>query len=403
VCPFLDHAEDETTLGRVRFWHIPGILHTPETGYYLKNYVGYASGGQREQSASGGLATWMLIKLLTRKCVDGVVCVVPGRQNNLFEYKLCREPSEVQSAARSAYHPVEISGLLKMMRKVHGRYAVTCLPCVAKALRLACISDRVLESRIAYIVGLVCGQTKSRLFAEYCAAASGGEPKYLKSIQFRKKTPKDYSQMGYECTFIQNGCEERRPVIGWKEGYGKVWNNFAFTPNPCLFCDDIFAETADICLMDAWLPEYSKESLGTSIVLLRNTELLALVEEGAASGELLLSPISVQRVVESQSYQVLNKRRLILTRMIHSKNAKHVPRKRIHLFTKPSWIEQIQEKKRLCIQADSPELWRNRRTLEEFILTVEQMERLPLLLQLIQRFLGFMGRIARYFIRILKG
>lgn len=38
----------------------------------------------------------------------------------------------------------------------------------------------------------------------------------------------------------------------------------------CDFCDDVFAETADIALGDAWLPEYVQDGNGTNVVVTRN-------------------------------------------------------------------------------------------------------------------------------------
>lgn len=55
----------------------------------------------------------------------------------------------------------------------------------------------------------------------------------------------------------------------WDEGVGIAWNNRWVTPNACNFCDDVFAELADVCVMDAWLPEYSRDSRGTNLLISR--------------------------------------------------------------------------------------------------------------------------------------
>lgn len=33
-------------------------------------------------------------------------------------------------------------------------------------------------------------------------------------------------------------------------------------PRACNYCDDVFAECADVTCMDAWLPEYSQDHRG---------------------------------------------------------------------------------------------------------------------------------------------
>ena len=50
-----------------------GIKYLSETGYYLDSYVGY-SNEFRQSSASGGMATWLLTKLLKEGIVDYVIC-----------------------------------------------------------------------------------------------------------------------------------------------------------------------------------------------------------------------------------------------------------------------------------------------------------------------------------------
>lgn len=54
------------------------MKYLPETGYYLDSYVGY-SNEFRQSSASGGMATWLLTRLLKEGIVDYVVCPTPRK------------------------------------------------------------------------------------------------------------------------------------------------------------------------------------------------------------------------------------------------------------------------------------------------------------------------------------
>jgi coenzyme F420-reducing hydrogenase beta subunit len=40
----------------------------------------------------------------------------------------------------------------------------------------------------------------------------------------------------------------------------------------------VLAETADVTVGDAWLPEYIKDGLGTNIITIRSPEILAIFE-----------------------------------------------------------------------------------------------------------------------------
>lgn len=397
VCPFQDHEENEDTLAAKYFGDIDGIHHTPEIGYYLQSFVGYANGNYRERGASGGVTSWMLTALLRQNQIDGVVCVLPSvGDKQLFQYSICRSPQEIMGSARSVYYPVELSEVLSRIRKEPGRYAVTCLPCVAKALRLACLHDPILKERITFIIGLACGQNKSRLFTEYCAAASGGKIDELSQISFREKIPDEYSKMSFKCSFGENGTRRDRYVRGWQDGFGKVWSNCAFTLRPCLFCDDVFAETADAVLMDAWLPEYDNEWLGTNIVLLRNPSLLELILAGLKEGELLLSYTNIQQVIASQYTQLANKRRAILARLRFAKRSgSSIPSKRTLLCAKPTWVESAHAGKQLRIQSVSAQLWLERKSREHFLYELAQLEKLPWYLELAMAVSSFSHRISR--------
>jgi len=53
-------------------------------------------------------------------------------------------------------------------------------------------------------------------------------------------------------------------TVFWKEGMREVWTNGFFKLNACNFCDDIFAELADVVFMDAWIDPYIYDSKGTN-------------------------------------------------------------------------------------------------------------------------------------------
>jgi coenzyme F420-reducing hydrogenase beta subunit len=166
VCPFYNNQDNEDTLGKKLFTKTSGIKHTPETGYYIDSFVGYSNiKSHRENGASGGLATWTLEKLLTDNLVDHVACVSPNNDpEKLFKFKICNSPEEVRECSRSCYYPVETSGVVRHILQNEGRYAIIGLPCVCKAIRLAMQLSPKLERRIKFVLGLVCGQTKSKFF-----------------------------------------------------------------------------------------------------------------------------------------------------------------------------------------------------------------------------------------------
>lgn len=308
VCPFATSEENEDTIGERLYGAVPGIRHRSETGYYLAAYVGYSE-RHRPTSASGGMATWLLEALLAEGIVNHVICVAPtGDPERLFAFQVFDTPEDVRTGAGSAYYPVEMSGVIRQVLEVPGRYAVTGLPCFLKAIRLAQQRNKKLRERIVVTVGLVCGQLKSRQFTDYVAALAGvrGE---VTGVRYRGKSP-DQPVSNYHYVFTTADGEERR--ILWTEGIAEAWGNRWFTPEACNYCDDVFAECADVTCMDAWLPEYSRDSRGTSLLLVRSPAVREVLERGQGA---CLEPIPVERVVQSQGGVVAIKRQHLAYRL----------------------------------------------------------------------------------------
>ena len=85
-----------------------------------------------------------------------------------------------------------------------------------------------------------------------------------------------------------------------------------FTPNACNYCDDVFAECADVTCMDAWLPEYSKDSRGTSLMLVRSPLVERVISRGQGAQ---LEHISIDHVVRSQGGVLAIKRQHLRYRL----------------------------------------------------------------------------------------
>lgn len=329
-CPFGNQDENEDTIALGLFAQQSGIQHTKETGYYLSSYVGFSNvNGHRAHGSSGGLATWLLEKLLADQLVDHVICVRPvENEDTFFKFDVFTDPLDVRSASRSSYYPNHLSDVIQYVLNHPGRYAVTGLPCYLKALRLACAKIPKLRARIVYYIGLVCGQLPSAYFVDYMAAKLGIEASTICKVQFRVK---DYKRPGndFGLAVAYQGKEQRdQKVIYWSEGMGRIWWQGYFNHNACNYCDDIFAEVADVVFMDAWLKGYVEQSEGFSIALLRNREIEKLFIDGSAS-ELSLKEISIEDVIASQRSALVKKRSDLADRLKLVEKKAYVPRKRI--------------------------------------------------------------------------
>jgi coenzyme F420 hydrogenase subunit beta len=141
------------------------------------------------------------------------------------------------------------------------------------------------------------------------------------AVRYRGKSP-DQPAINYHYVFTAADGEERK--IFWNEGISEAWTNRWFTPAACNYCDDVFAECADVTCMDAWLPEYSQDSRGTSLVLVRSPAVREVLERGQG---VRLDPIPVERVIQSQAGVVAVKRRHLAYRLYLDREG--APKKRV--------------------------------------------------------------------------
>lgn len=333
VCPFSDRACNETELARRLFGG--HCKHRDEMlGWWFSTYVGFVRDDSiRQRASSGGIGRWLLAALLRQKLVDACIHVRGntdlGTGRLLFEYTVSRSTDEVLSSARSAYCPVEMSAVLKYVLDVDGRYVITGVPCFIKAIRLLQNHVPVLAKRIVFTMGLFCGHLKSRFYAEMLAWQLGVSPTELRWIDFRDKSVSQTAKdKGIVASGIGGGTPKGPRVVG--DLFGAEYGLGFFQYPACDYCDDIAAETADVVVGDAWLPEYIADPRGTSIVVVRRPEIDQLLLDGESRGELRISPIDPARIVESQAGAYRHRREGLAYRIyLDEKAGRWHPRKRV--------------------------------------------------------------------------
>lgn len=332
VCPFADNEDNEDTIAARLFGRQERVRHRPETGYYLQCATGYVNNEEaRLASTSGGIIVWLAGEMLSSGKVGSVALVGPGADGeNLFEYQLIRNRADLYKCRKSRYYPVEISGIIGKIKETNEKVLFIGLPCFIKAMRLAMKVDYVLKERIAYTIGLFCGHLKTRHYAAYLSRCCGVRERDIKTVDFRKKVPgRPANKYAFE-VFIQNGGKEEHKQIMMQDVWAGSWSNNLFMLDACEYCDDIMAETADVSVGDAWLPECVKDYRGTSIVISRRKDILEMLKAGVEKGELLLKETSVEKVIQSQAGAVRQRREGLQYRLyLSARKGQWRPRKRV--------------------------------------------------------------------------
>ena len=336
VCPFYQKDSFEDALNRKIYADLPN--QSGDFAKFLNTYEFYKKDeAQRLSSASGGAGNFIFNALFENGLIDYAICAqgvdsaslgasqsaamvqdatepqsASAPQNlernshasqnleqsqgvALFKFAVIKSAGELERTKKSAYYPLSLDEALKFIAAHDGAYAISALPCFAKALRLICEKNRRIKSRVKFIIGLVCGQSKSVNFARKLANNAFGEDVSLASADFRHKIA-GASAMSFGFKF--RDARGREAVDDRGSSAELYWSSRAFTPLACNCCVDVFAKCADAVLMDAWLSPQVGDFRGSSLVITRDERIDELFKN---SGEFCetISPALVQSSQQS--------------------------------------------------------------------------------------------------------
>ncbi|MCG7489692.1 Coenzyme F420 hydrogenase/dehydrogenase, beta subunit C-terminal domain [Vibrio sp. Of14-4] len=305
VSPYLNSKLSVCDVARTLFSRYENIKNDVRIGYYQSLFVGYVKEGEyRVNASSGGMGTWIFKELFEKGLIDGVIHVKENpdkKSSTLFKYGISKTIEEIKSGAKTKYYPVELSEVLDLVKNCKGKYAIVGIPSFIESIRLLALNDTIIKDRIIFTVGLICGHQKSSKFADYMAWQVGIKPGDLKNIDFRHKLD-DARADSYaiKMTGIIDG--KTKTIIKSKNSLsGQNWGLGYFKPLASDFTDDVFNETADIVVGDAWLPEYQNDSNGNNIVIIRNPIINDIVTEAISEGRLIMNDVDSDTIFKSQA------------------------------------------------------------------------------------------------------
>ncbi len=301
LCPFSEQAKNEDELSEIFFREIKN--NHSKIGKYLTCYAGYVEEDAfREKGSSGGFGKWTGHTLLKENIIDYFIQVYPNQTNDpskpLFDYSIVSDNEDVVNGSKSSYYPVTMEAILKTIREREGRYAITGVPCFIKALRLLSCEDEIIKKRIKYTIGIICGGMKSANQSKIIGWQLGVKPENLVAVDFRRKhKDKPASYKIYQVWSNLDNIERYKDAGAI---YGTDWGSGYFKPKACDYCDDVVGETADISFGDSWLPRYEGDPRGTSLIIVRNTDLHNLLRRYYDNNKITLDELTPEDVVKAQ-------------------------------------------------------------------------------------------------------
>lgn len=263
-------------------------------------WTGHAGDPQvRRQGASGGVLTAVLLHLLESGRIDAAVLArqgVPEAQH--ASWVIARSADEIRACAQSIYAPVSILDALPALQ-AGKRYAMTCLPEQAAALRVLQQAGDARASQVNWVLGpytgtaLDGGAIRSLLRAHRVADEDA-----ITSLQWRA---------GEWPGQLEITTESGRTVRS-----KKVYYNFLIpfhVTQTSLLSMDFANEFTDLSVGDAWSPQFEAMGQGHSVVLSRNAEMSAVIDEMERGGLLQLEDADPLKAAAMHGHMIDFKKR----------------------------------------------------------------------------------------------
>jgi coenzyme F420 hydrogenase subunit beta len=269
-------------------------------GHY-KHTTGFSSAEYTERSSAGGLASALLKSLLENNIVDYVLGVGYIPSQNKFGYIKIEKTEDLKKVQRSAYYPINLKDALDIIKSSDGVCAITAIPSAATAIENLKTNDTELKEKVKYTVGLVSGHMKTKDYTEYmCNKADKIDgSKNCNYISYRDKLEdSNYSGGGYYFVAKTDdktySIKANKILLNWQAGLFKEFSSD--------FCEDTFAKSADITIMDGWLKKFRNEK-GVSLAIVRNPQLSKTITD--LNGKHF--EISPKEIIASQAGGLRNK------------------------------------------------------------------------------------------------
>ena len=250
----------------------------------------------RIRSASGGALTAILMHLLDMGEIDGVIASVPvsapiGKPH--YEIRVMRSIEELDRARSSHYHPLSYDRVLREVEVSSGRYALVGVPCVIRGIKRL---PKKFQSKIRYTFSLICSHNVTGAFLDCLAKQEGVLEGETFIANFRDKFGGISDASNYNNYFKLPDREIRRNRF--QTAHTDMWRNYFFAQECCLYCPDYYGADADLSAKDAW-GRLSSDPLGISLLIVRNPELVATLQELKRIGKLFLEPCDADEIFRS--------------------------------------------------------------------------------------------------------
>ena len=251
-------------------------------GNYITVRVGYSADDKiRKVGASGGIISQVLIHLLQEGIIDAAIVVQQGLPTPEKATAIIVNSVEgILKSAQSVYIPVPTLDILSKLEKGK-KYAITCLPDQAAALRQLQIEGFEPAKQITFVLGPYTGTAlKPSVISFLMRSNQVPRNDEIESLRWRAG---DWP--GYLEILTKNGI-----IIRSKKVYYNYLIPFFITQSS-LQGMDFTNEFCDLSVGDAWSPKYESLGQGVSVFISRSMRmeeiLLNMIKQKMINQELI--------------------------------------------------------------------------------------------------------------------
>lgn len=254
----------------------------PERGPVRKYLKGHSTDPAiRLNSASGGIATSLMLHLLETGQVDEVAVI--GMENERPVARLTSDPQVVCDSLASKYGPVpRLATLIPELRKHPRRIAMTVTPCQLAGWKRAEKRIPKLRESTVLTIGLFCGQVQSYDSLTTIAATLG--VKYPGEARF---TAWRYGPYPGSARFERpDGTAVEKPLYSWLDVAVPH-----FSLHRCFLCPDGGNWLADMTLGDIHVGGDDE-----TVLVCRTTRALDVLESAQKTGRVVMQELTLDQV-----------------------------------------------------------------------------------------------------------
>jgi coenzyme F420 hydrogenase subunit beta len=253
----------------------------------------------RRNGASGGVLTQTLVYLLEQGHIDAALVVRQGIPTpEKARSVAARSRDEILASAQSVYIPVSVLDRLGEVEPGK-RYAMTCLPDQAGALRRLQLAGHAGARQVRFVLGPYTGTALyPAAIQSYLRSAGVKADDAITRLKWRAGEWPGYLEI----------CTRSGRVLRSNKFYYNYLIPFFVTRNS-LQNMDFANEFCDLSVGDAWSPRFEAQRGGHSVITTRTPAMEGIVREMIAAGLLTTEPIDQLKATEMHGHMIDFKKR----------------------------------------------------------------------------------------------